>query len=262
MTDAGRMAKANGEFHAGPDATARAEGAGVIHDLGNLIQIANSALNLISRSGPVRHDEALLTILTRAKVSLERAGTMVRQTMAQATTGVASASMASEFAVAACLAQIKTLMTWVSEPRASLTIDVPADLVVRCNPIDLQNAVLNLVINARDALPDGGSIAIIGRAADADSGAVFLVVRDDGIGMHPDTMARAPAPGFTTKSSSEGHGFGLSMVQRFVDEAGGRMHITSGPGLGTTVGLQLPGTSLQRRHPAAETIGGRDGRQR
>ena len=109
-----------------------------------------------------------------------------------------------------------------------------------CDPFSLQSAILNLVSNARDAMPNGGIVSI--SAAEVAFGVhdfVELRVIDNGIGMTPDTIERAFDPFFTTKSDGLG-GIGLQIVERFVRDADGRIFIESQYGAGTTVILQLP----------------------
>jgi PAS domain S-box-containing protein len=115
----------------------------------------------------------------------------------------------------------------------------------------LENALLNLCINARDAMPDGGHITIETanrwldeRAAqlhDIPPGAYLaLQVSDAGVGMAPDILDKAFEPFFTTKPVGEGTGLGLSMVYGFAKQSGGQVHISSAPGAGTTVSIYLP----------------------
>jgi PAS domain S-box-containing protein len=115
----------------------------------------------------------------------------------------------------------------------------------------LENALLNLCINARDAMPDGGKlrIASVNQTLDADAAAqrglaageyVALTVSDTGIGMTPEVLACAFDPFFTTKPAGLGTGLGLSMVYGFAGQSGGAVHIASEPGRGTTVSLLLP----------------------
>jgi signal transduction histidine kinase len=218
--------------------------AGVVHDLGNLIQIAASAVNIIGRSPRAGHDAALAPILARATTALERAGALVHQTMGRTgePTFVVRATPDMQH-VPSCLGEIEALIRWICEPDVLLLIDAAADLPpVRCNRIELQNAVLNLVINARDAMPDRGAIKIValGVADGPFAGALELHVVDNGSGMSRETLLRAFNPYFTTKASGRGTGLGLAMVKRFAHEAGGRVDIASAPGKGTTVTLRLP----------------------
>jgi PAS domain S-box-containing protein len=119
------------------------------------------------------------------------------------------------------------------------------------DPGQLENALLNLCINARDALPDGGRLTIetANRRFDERTGAerelapgnyVSLSVTDNGTGMAPEVMARAFEPFFTTKPLGMGTGLGLSMIYGFAQQSGGQVRIYSEPGLGSTVCLYLP----------------------
>ena len=114
----------------------------------------------------------------------------------------------------------------------------------------LQSALLNLMINARDAMPDGGRITVSGENTvvgpdnvDLTGGSyVRLSVLDTGCGMTPEVVARAFEPFFTTKNPGRGTGLGLSMVHGFVSQCGGAVRIDSAPGRGTGVHLYLPRT--------------------
>jgi len=124
-----------------------------------------------------------------------------------------------------------------------------------CDPNQLENALLNLVINARDAMPDGGHLVIEAanvvlneeRTAAGDvplrnvpaGEYVVLSVTDSGTGMSPTTMARAFDPFFTTKPLGQGTGLGLSMIYGFVQQSGGYIHLRSEVGQGTTITIYL-----------------------
>jgi signal transduction histidine kinase len=214
--------------------------AGVVHDLGNLIQIAASAVNIISRSSRACPDSALEPVLARARTALERASALVRQTNVRTDPAFAVRPTQELQSVTSSVDEIRALISSICEPDISLSIDVPADLPpVRCHRIELQSAVLNLVTNARGAMPDGGSIVIVARGV-ADDQLVELSVADNGVGMSRETLLRAFNPYFTTRADGRGTGLGLAMVQRFAQEAGGRVELASTPGAGTTVTLRLP----------------------
>jgi PAS domain S-box-containing protein len=121
-----------------------------------------------------------------------------------------------------------------------------------CDPHQLESSLLNLVINARDAMPDGGKLtietvnchidaALAGELRDVTPGAyVCLCITDSGLGMSPAVRARAFDPFFTTKPLGQGTGLGLSMVYGFARQSEGHVHVDSGAGQGTTVKLYLP----------------------
>ncbi len=123
-----------------------------------------------------------------------------------------------------------------------------------CDPNQLENAMLNLVINARDAMPNGGHLLIETRnsifpnspeTSKVPLGKVpvgeymGLFVTDTGVGMPPDVIARAFDPFFTTKPTGEGTGLGLSMIYGFVQQSGGQVLLSSEPGKGTMVSIYL-----------------------
>ena len=131
-----------------------------------------------------------------------------------------------------------------------------------CDPNQLENAILNLCINARDAMPDGGRLTIetanmwlderAARERDMQPGQyVAICVSDTGTGMSPEVMARAFDPFFTTKPTGQGTGLGLSMIYGFARQSDGQVRIYSEVGEGTTVRIYLP-----RHHGEAWTKNG------
>jgi PAS domain S-box-containing protein len=145
-------------------------------------------------------------------------------------------------------------------PAVTVAVAATEDLwPVLADPNQLENALLNLCLNARDAMPNGGSLTIQtgnqtlqgpdARALDLQPGPyAVLSVSDTGIGMSEDVIARAFDPFFTTKPIGEGTGLGLSMVYGFVRQSGGQARIDSQPGQGTKISLYLP------RHDGAEKM--------
>jgi PAS domain S-box-containing protein len=141
------------------------------------------------------------------------------------------------------------------DPLLDPALDSGAGLVL-ADPAQLRQVLLNLVLNARDALAQGGTITLSTRAAkfpEASTGglssksegesrrrAVSLVVRDNGCGMNMETRARLFEPFFTTKKAGQGTGLGLAMVQRIVSEAGGTIKVESDLGRGTSIAVFFP----------------------
>jgi signal transduction histidine kinase/CheY-like chemotaxis protein len=124
---------------------------------------------------------------------------------------------------------------------------------VEVDPTQLESALLNLAINARDAMPKGGSVRIITRnlasLAARDGDVVEIAVSDTGAGIPPQLLGQVFDPFFTTKAPGEGTGLGLSMVHGFAGQSGGAVEIESTVGVGTTVRLRLP---RAKRQPGSE----------
>lgn len=135
-------------------------------------------------------------------------------------------------------------------PRVHLRYELASRWLVLCDPNQMENAILNLVINARDALPDGGNITI--RTTDVAAGAessdggddlgdhVWLAITDTGIGMSEETRSKAFDPFYTTKPMGKGTGLGLSTIHGYVLQSNGRVSIDSELGHGTTIHIRMP----------------------
>jgi CheY-like chemotaxis protein len=148
-------------------------------------------------------------------------------------------------------------------PRIALQVEAAEGLPpCRADRAQLQTALINLATNARDAMPDGGTLTFTATAEEVTvagapgrpaslrpGGFVRLDVRDTGVGMDAATLARIGEPFFTTKPLGRGTGLGLPMVRRLAEQSGGGFAIDSTPGRGTTVTLWLP----RAAEPAAET---------
>lgn len=137
----------------------------------------------------------------------------------------------------------------------------PGELCCRADPTQLTSAMLNLCINARNAMPEGGRLTLrAGRATGRCGGdMIVLGVEDTGEGMSAQTRARALEPFFTTKPAGEGSGLGLSMVYGFAAQSGGRMEIESEEGQGARISVWLPPAD---RCPSAPDVPQRPSRSR
>jgi CheY-like chemotaxis protein len=161
---------------------------------------------------------------------------------------------------------MRDLLTRTLGPMVRLSIQSERDGSVLADPTQLEMAILNMAINARDAMPEGGDLAITmdvrqmqGDAELADGEYIELSVRDTGSGMPPKVVARAFDPFFTTKGTGKGTGLGLSQVYGMARQAGGTARIESQPGAGTTVRLYLPRTAAQAPATAEPEAGGAQG---
>jgi signal transduction histidine kinase len=209
---------------------------GVVHDLGNLIQIASSAVRVISRNPEVVAMPSIDPLLVHATTSLERAAALVRQSI-----GLRDEPAAEDLRIDACLTALRPLLQYACGPQVVVELMAELPVAVECSRLDFENAILNLALNARDAMPGGGVVRITADVADGpEIPEVVIVVADTGMGMSPEVAARALDPFFTTKPAGRGSGAGLPSVKAFVDEAGGRLAISTAPGGGTEVTMRLP----------------------
>jgi PAS domain S-box-containing protein len=222
---------------------------GLAHDFNNLLTGITGALDLIKRRISQGREGDVARYVEIAMASAKRAAALThrllafsrRQTLEPKPTDVARL-------VEDMVDLIRRTVGPASEVRFVSGPDAWTALV---DPNQLENALLNLCINARDAMPDGGRLTIEteNRWIDARSASVrdiepgpylTLSVSDTGTGMPPDVVARAFDPFFTTKPLGQGTGLGLSMIYGFAKQSGGQVRIHSQPGEGTTVTMYLP----------------------
>lgn len=218
---------------------------GVAHDFNNLLTPIVGTLDLLQRKGLGGEREQRL--IAGAVQSADRAKTLVQRLLAFARRQPLQAIPVDLKLLVAGMAE---LVASTTGPQIRVVVDVPKDTpAVRADPNQLEMALLNLSVNARDAMPDGGTLRISARIEDlvpADRPGlkagvyVRLSVSDDGLGMDAATLARAVEPFFSTKGVGKGTGLGLSMVHGLASQLGGGLFIQSRPGLGTNVELWLP----------------------
>jgi len=219
---------------------------GLAHDFNNILAGIIGALNLMKRRvGEGRVDE-LSKYMDAALTSAHRAASLTSRLLAF---GRRQSLDIKPVDVAAAIASMDILFGRSIGENIKLNMRLdPA--IAMTDAHQLEAAILNLVVNARDAMPDGGEIAIETKRAVGDS-LVSIVVSDNGDGMEMDVLAKAFDPFFTTKPIGEGTGLGLSMVHGFANQSGGDVRIMSTPGRGTIVTLLLPAAS---EAPAEEEV--------
>jgi signal transduction histidine kinase len=212
---------------------------GIVHDFRNLMQVISSAMRLIEKNldRPALLDVA--PFINGALQSVDRANALSRQLL-----GVSREESAPEEAVCleSVLAAMRLPICWSAGPdvRVELALDGDAAAVFCCAR-EFENVVLNLVINAKDAMPNGGALRIAVYRGSVDDGATVVVrVTDTGCGMSAETARRAFRPLFTTKSVGYGTGLGLAMVSDFARRVGGSVQIESAANRGTSIILRLP----------------------
>ncbi|MCX7283153.1 MAG: ATP-binding protein [Novosphingobium sp.] len=206
---------------------------GIAHDFNNLLMIVSGNVERALRHAPEQAPER--RNLENALTATTRAGQLTEQLLAFARKG--SLLLISQD-IGDIIRGVHDLLARAAGERIAIEVALAEDLppvVVDRN--QLENAVLNLLINARDAMPGGGVIRIVGEDVGPE---VKFSISDTGTGMDAQTLERATEPFFTTKPVGSGSGLGLSQVYGFVDQIGGRMEIVSEPGTGTVVTLYLP----------------------
>ncbi|MCC6827551.1 MAG: PAS domain S-box protein [Novosphingobium sp.] len=214
---------------------------GVAHDFNNLLCAIIGSIDLAERRGAAGGDIA--GYLHNARQAAERGATLTQRMLAFARKQ--DLDLRAVDLAAMIPGSVELLRSTIG---ASVDIDMriaPALPPVRADAAQLELALLNLAVNARDAMGDGGRIAISAHVAAgcgdlAARDYVVLTVRDEGEGMDGDTLRRAAEPFFTTKGVGKGTGLGLSMVQGMAEQCGGRLVLRSAPGTGTTAELWLP----------------------
>lgn len=213
--------------------------AGIVHDLGNIIQILSGTVDVLDQHPTIKATKALEPTIDRAVTSLERARALIKQVLGFARPNTGERESID---LGVCLANLERLLRWIGKTKMRIEIEVAVQTpLVSCNRWSLENAILNLALNAQDAMPEGGVLSITAapcRDGDVVRG-VALRVSDTGRGMSSEIMARAFDPFFTTKSA-RGNGLGLTMVRHFAQESGGAVTIESRLGRGTAVTLLFP----------------------
>ena len=215
---------------------------GIAHDFNNLLQTIGTGLQVIERA-PLDGRQA--RVLQSAKRATAKAGELIRQMLAFRRS---PALQPQAVDLSDLLLKSQELTAKAAGERIALSAAIDPQLPpLFVEPVQLELALLNLVFNARDAMPDGGHVAIRAWEAAAEEAAALgggrfacVEVRDDGPGMAPEVRSRAFEPYFTTKPIGLGSGLGLSQVLAFARQSGGDASIDSAPGAGTCVRLLLP----------------------
>ena len=210
--------------------------AGVAHDFNNLLQAIVSHLELVDDVSEV--PVAAREYVGNAIQIAEHGAELIHKLLSFARKHV---MRPSEIQPAEFLAGFRDMLSHTLDPRIRLETSAGKDLPpVFVDATHLHTALLNLAINARDAMPSGGDLRIeAGGPEGEDASLAVIRVTDTGNGMAPDVLARACEPFFSTKGLN-GTGLGLSMVHGFAKQSGGDLRIFSEPGRGTCVELWLP----------------------
>ncbi|MGM3388067.1 response regulator [Stutzerimonas stutzeri] len=218
---------------------------GIAHDFNNLLTGIITGIELLKKRMDEGRNDAALRFADTALNSARSAASMTNRLLAFARQQPLDARPAD---LNEQIRSLEELLQRTIGEHISLNLDLCAQgAVAQVDANQLESAILNLVINARDALPNGGNITIRTAALEAqgdpdlaDGSYVVLTVKDDGTGIAPEILSKVFEPFFTTKPLGQGTGLGLSSIYGFARQSGGEARLTSVVGEGTEVSLVLP----------------------
>jgi PAS domain S-box-containing protein len=225
---------------------------GIAHDFNNLLMVVGGYTQFLKRRLNDPKDKRALDAI---ELAASRAENLTRQLLTFSRRQPLNPTTVD---LAACFAAFRDVLETTAKGNIKLDIDIPDGLwPVTIDVNEFEVAIINLLVNARDAMPNGGTVAISMRnevldqkdGADRKQGEFVAVeVKDTGVGIAPEVLPKVFDPFFTTKEIDRGTGLGLSQVYGFVHQAGGTVKLSSAIGRGTTVTLYLP-RSQQARSP-------------
>ncbi len=224
---------------------------GIAHDFNNLLTVIMGSVEVLGRwlsaSPNVKPPSRVVRSISAAEDASRRAATLTQRLLAFSRQQPLHPKTIDPNRLA--LSLVEMLRRTLGE-RIRVVTTLGSDTgLVEADPTELENALLNLVVNSRDAMPDGGKITIetakvarerLPLGLEVATPYVRITVKDNGSGMDQQTLAKAFDPFFTTKGVGRGTGLGLSQVYGFVQQSGGQVVIDSQPGVGTAVHIYLP----------------------
>lgn len=215
---------------------------GIAHDFNNLLTVISGNLQLLGATLP--NDPLARDALDSAARAADRCAALTSKLLS-----FASRRHLSPLAIhpARLLTELRDMLGRTLGEQVAITTSCPETLpAIEVDPSEFDAALVNLAVNARDAMPRGGRLDISVRLAQDDGHeSVVFHIRDTGFGMPPEVLAHALEPFFTTKDVGKGSGLGLSMVYGFMKQSGGRMTIESQLGYGTSIELHFPIAATQ-----------------
>jgi signal transduction histidine kinase len=225
---------------------------GVAHDFNNILMSIIGSADLMLMQTDL--NESTRDEATEIKRSVQRGASLTRQLLAFSKR---QATRPQLLAVGDIVGGMDTMLRRLIGPEVDFeVISVPDDTRVRADPSQLEQVVLNLVVNARDAMPEGGRLTVKVEHVELDeSAAISLVeghagpyarlsISDTGTGIDEQTRAKLFEPFFTTKEQGKGTGLGLSIVYGIVKQTGGYINVISEPGRGATFVIYLPAATV------------------
>ncbi len=246
---------------------------GIAHDFNNMLTGIIGSINVAKRRISSGRLEDVDRFMDAATESANRAAALIARLLAFSRRQTLDAQPVD---VNAQLSAMKELL------RRTLPENIGIDLItdpevgnILADPTQLESALLNLAINARDAMPDGGRLTFQskrvvgdflheGMTSQPSGGYVMISVTDTGVGMPPEVLEKVFEPFFTTKPIGQGTGLGLSMIYGFVQQSGGDVRIHSAPGKGSTIEMFFPTTDardVREANPANRLVQEGDGQK-
>ncbi|WP_411782514.1 PAS domain S-box protein [Bradyrhizobium sp. UFLA01-814] len=224
---------------------------GVAHDFNNLLMIISGNLHRIKREVTSERSKLALSAIETAS---ERAASLTRQLLTFARRQSVNPQTIN---VTERITAVREVLTSALGGAIKLNMEIRADLwPIFVDPTEFETALINLVVNARDAMAGGGTLTIAACNV-PEAAQVVVSVTDTGEGIPDDVMNRVFDPFFTTKPVGKGTGLGLSQVHGFAHQADGRVEITSALGKGTTVSIYLPrGTAAAKCTATGRSVPG------
>lgn len=218
---------------------------GVAHDFNNLLMIISGNLHRIKREVTSERGQLALSAIETAS---ERAASLTSQLLTFARRQSVNPQTIN---VPERITAVREVLTSALGGAVKLKVELQPDLwPILVDPNEFETALINLVVNARDAMADGGTLTIAARNVPAEA-EVAVTVTDTGEGIPDDVLSKVFDPFFTTKPVGKGTGLGLSQVHGFAHQAGGRIDIVSTLGKGTTVSIYLPRGIVAAKRAAA-----------
>jgi two-component system NtrC family sensor kinase len=216
---------------------------GIAHDFNNLLTIIMGSLDMLRRA----REERRMRYIDNAVFAVDRAKALTHQLLAFSRRQTLSPAVTD---LNRLIVEIGGMLTHSLRDDVTVELDLNPQLwPVKVDADQFHVALINLAVNARDAMPDGGVLRIQSQNLSATD-EVCLTVSDTGTGMSQDIAARVFEPFFTTKEMGKGTGLGLAQVYGFVHQSGGKLKLDTAPGAGTAVSLLFP-RSYEPREPVA-----------
>lgn len=232
---------------------------GIAHDFNNLLMVIQSSMELLRKRLP--DDERLLSLIDNATEGVKRGTSLTQRMLSFARRQDLDQKPVNLHEL---VFEMTDLLQRSLGPSIMIESRFPMRLsMVRADANQLESALLNLAVNARDAMPAGGPLIISAHEENLSNDNslrltpgiyVCLSIEDKGEGMSEETINRATEPFFTTKGVGKGTGLGLSMVQGFAEQSGGRLRLKSKKDAGTTAELWLPATDAVEKPKPDEAL--------